>query len=330
VATLRDVAQRAGVSVSVVSAVVSPNRYVRMSQQTRERVLKAIAETNYVPNRAARTLRMARSGVLAVVVPKIGNPIFEDMLAGMQDAAEDLGNQILLAEANRVRPGSDLLSSLQGDGHVDGFLIRPTPTMDATVVHELVPRHVPTVVLDAWEHPEPAWINVDDEGGMRVATRHLIELGHERIGFLGAPVSRRVQGYRTAMDEAGLPIQRSWVITPGFSQDDGMSALTRALTAKRRVTAVVVNNVLTALGVLAAAHDHGVTIPQDLSVVALHDIVLADYARPALTCVRLPMYELGHRGVHALAEFVAGRRPPSGTIAEPAPQIVVRDSAAAP
>lgn len=329
---MRDVAKHAGVSVSAVSAVINGSRYVRMTPQTRERVLDAIKATKYVPNHAARTLRLARSGVIAVIIPKISNPVFEEMLRGVQDAADELNNVVLLGDSDRVRPGSNLLDRLTTHGRVDGFLLFPSTTIDVKTIAELTERNVPVVVLAYSDAYSAATVGVDDARGFELATRHLIELGHTRIGFLGGlpdtHVSRREEGYRRALREAGIRRRPEWTQQEGFTAQGAADALTSILELTKRPTALVVNNVTTAIGVLASAHDRGIDIPGDLSIVAYHDIPLAATIRPALTCVRMPMYEVGNRGIRMLARLLDGNTLEHHIIEEPAPELIVRSSTA--
>lgn len=333
--TLRDVARHAGVSVSVVSAVINDSPHVRMSHSTRNRVLETIRELRYVPNHAARTLRMSRSGVAAVVVPEMSNPIFEEMVRGIHEAAESAGYVVLLGDAGWVQPDSDLLARLTGQGRVDGFLIRPSGTLNDEMIDQLAARGVPLVLLDGRRGGRKGSVALDDAAGTYAATTHLIELGHRDIGYLGGGTvgyanRRRETGYRTALRDSGIRRRHDWTHRLGFEPARGAQALRALMETDKRPTAAVVNNVTTALGVLAAAHDLGLAIPGDLSVVAIQDVPTAEYQRPALTCVRMPMYQLGYQGMEMLVRVLGGAPGQDTVITAPPPELVVRDSTAPP
>ncbi|MEQ7011033.1 LacI family DNA-binding transcriptional regulator [Actinopolymorpha sp. B17G11] len=329
--TLRDVAKRAGVSISVVSAVLNGSQYVRTSAAVRERVLRTVAEMNYVPNNAARSLRLSRSGLVAAIIPKLSNPIYEDMLRGIQDAAESSGYALILTEAQRVRPGSDLLRRLIGEGRADGFLVRSPRALEP--FNTLPKRRLPVVQLDAGSTTRQGSVRLDNRNGAFVATTHLIELGHEQIAFIGGDkehfaAKERRQGFRDALRIAGLTSRQRWIRPVGFSADDGYRATHEILTQPSRPTAAVVNNSTTALGVLSAAADLGIPVPDDLSVIGYHDIPSAAHIRPALTTVRMPFYELGHAGQTMLASLINGDDPRDIVVNDPPPQIIERGSTA--
>src|SRR5690606_18938848 len=159
------------------------SRHVRTSAEVRERVLRTVAEMNYVPNHAARSLRLARSGLVAAVIPHLGNPVYADMLRGIQDAAESLGYVLILTEAYRVRPGSDLLRRLVDEGRADGFLVRSSHALQPFA--SMSRTKLPIVQLDAGRAARRAGVRLDNVAGARVATEHLLQLGHERLGFVG-------------------------------------------------------------------------------------------------------------------------------------------------
>lgn len=333
-ATLKDVAAKAGVSIPVVSAYISGSKSVRMSEATRQRVAAAIEEVGYVPNLAARSLRTTRTNVIAVVVPKLDNPALADLLKGIYARAADNGYVIMLGDAAQLTSGSRVLEHFSAQGTVDGFLVRRSTALPPEVVSDLARRGLPLVFLDQETDGDHHWLAPDDQGGFRAATDHLIALGHERIAFFGgpdAPFTRlRHQGYADAMAARGLP-----VLPPIRSSQDaqgGYEAFTAHLAgpiaggSDEAPTALVVNNSMSATGVLAAAHDAGVPVPGRLSVVGYHDIATAQYVRPSLSTVRMPMYELGVAGVTMLHDVVNGVRVESRVLDDPAPLVVARES----
>jgi LacI family transcriptional regulator len=329
--TLRDVAKRADVSISVVSAVLNGSRHVRTSAAVRDRVLRTVAEMNYVPNHAARSLRLSRSGLVTAVIPRLSNQIYVDMISGIQDAAESSGYVLILTEAQRVQPGSDLLRRLIGEGRADGFLVRSPTALEP--FGSMPKRKLPVVQLDGKGTSRQGSVQLDHRDGARAATQHLISLGHERIAFIGgqkdhAPVKDRRQGFRAALREAGLTCRPRWIQPVGYAIEDGYRAACETLSQRTRPTAILGNNSTTALGILSAAADLGIAVPNELSIIGYHDIPLAPHIRPALTTVRMPFYELGQAAQMLVASMIDGDEPRNIVIRQPAPQIIERGSTA--
>jgi len=332
VVTLRDVARRAGVSASVVSAVTSGSKTVRMSAPTRERVEAAIAELGYRTNHAAKSLKMARTGIVSVIVPKLSNPVFAQTIAGIEDAAEESGDVVLVSDSDRIGPGTNLMHRLAGTGMADGFLVRSSRVGDATV-DELKARGIPYVVLNGPPVDEHTCVWVDDRAGIDLATSALLDRGHRRIALVGGPVAMnaedaRAEGFRDAFTSRGLTPPRGGLHRIGYELTDVAREITDLLSTTNRPTAVVVDNITVAAAALAAAADAGLRVPQDLSIVGYHDVATAAFLRPAVTTVRMPVREAGERGFRALRDLIDGRRARSVIVRSPRPKLVLRDTVA--
>lgn len=329
--TIKDVAKLAGVSTAVVSAAMSGRAHnIRMSDATRLRVERAIADTGYRANHAATALRRSRSGVIAAVVPKIANPVFELAIRGMHDAAEKSGDVLLLADAEWIEPGSHLMSRIAGTGMVDGVLLRSTRWGTETS-DELTMRSIPFVVLQnpADDHRTSVW--VDDEAGIFAATTHLLSLGHRRIAMAGGPElsfgGTRIDGFVNAMAAFDVEYDRSLVRPIGYDAVALGLEVRRLLTRDDPPTALIIDNILVATGALAAIVDLGVRVPDDLSVVVYQDLPMADHLRPAPTTVRMPIYQAGVRGYRTLRSMIDGKRGRSAVVASPKPKLIDRGSA---
>ncbi|HEY9291162.1 MAG TPA: LacI family DNA-binding transcriptional regulator [Microlunatus sp.] len=329
--TIKEVAARAGVSTAVVSAAISGAQgTIRMSEATRERVERAIAETGYRANHAAKSLSLSRSGVIAAVVPKIANPIFELAIRGMQDAAEADGDVLLLADALWIEPGSHLMSRIAGTGMVDGFLLRTTDWGSETA-EELTSRSIPFVILQTPIDGGPVAVWVDDRAGIDLATSRLLDQGHRRIALIGGPTGGptsdgRIDGYRDAMRRAQVRADLTLVRQVGYEPSDVGAETHRLLTSVEPPTALIIDNVVAAPGALAAITDLGIRVPEELSLIVYHDLPLADSLRPAPTTVRMPVFEAGRRGYLALRRLIDGKPARSTTIARPAPKLIDRGS----
>ncbi|WP_165547275.1 LacI family DNA-binding transcriptional regulator [Kribbella sindirgiensis] len=325
--TQRDIARTAGVSVAVVSAVLNGTTHTRMSEATRARVLQAMENLDYQPNQAARSLRLNRTGMIALILHKLDNPVYADLLRGVYGAASEHGGTVLLGDAETMRSSSQFVTRLLSQGTVDGILIRDDQLYDDDVMAELRSHPKPILSLDHDQHHP--WVGIDDRRAGEIATRFLLNLRHRRIAFIGgAPghaFQQRYLGYQHEMQQAGL--EPAPHLATGFGEQAGADGLRQALQLPAAPTALVVNNIMSAVGVLAAAHDLGIAVPDQLSVVGIHDVALMQHLRPAVTAVRMPMYELGQAGVHALYDLMAGNPHTSGTITTPEPELIIRDSA---
>lgn len=333
--TLKDVAEKAGVSTAVVSAAISGGtNNIRMSEATRERVERAIAETGYRVNHAAKSLSMSRSGVIAAVVPKIANPVFEFAIRGMHAAAEENGDVLMLADALWIEPGSQLMSRMAGTGMVDGFLVRSTHWGTETIT-ELISRRIPFVILQTPVPRGHTSVWVDDVAGIATAAEHLLELGHRRVAMVGGPESAtlggpRVEGYLQALRAYGVPVEPPLVRPCGYDADIVGREVHALLGSEAPPTALIVDNIMVAQNAVAAVLDAGVRVPDDLSIVVYQDLPFADAMRPALTTVRMPLYEAGMRGYRTLRRMIDGARVRSAVVSTPRPRLIDRGSTASP
>jgi LacI family transcriptional regulator len=333
-AKLSDVAARAGVSVSAVSRVLSGDPSARVSEATRERVRNAAAEVGYHPNFAGRALKLARTDVIALIVPDVTNSLFAELTLGAEDEAVARGCVMLLARSEDMQPGGKMFDRLVGEGRVDGIVLQPRDEADPDELAQIMSERAPLVTIHH-RIPGASSVVVPDALAAQRATEHLIALGHRRIGFAGGlatspTAQRRYEGHREALLQAGLPGDPDLVTWRGYHEPDGRASTAELLALPQRPTAIVAANVNAAVGVLAQARAQGVAVPDDLSVVAIHDAWTAEHTWPPLTCVRMPLHELGRAAVAALAEVIGGGPITHRTVQDPEPVLVPRASAAAP
>lgn len=331
-ATQKDIARIAGVSVSTVSAVLTGTTHTRMSEETRARVEAAIAELDYVPNDAARALRRRQAGTIAVVVENLENPVYEELFHGVYEAAEERGWAVVLGDAMWMRSGSHFLARLLGQGLVDAIVLRHEGLIDEEVLGALRSRPTPVVLVEYQTDDHDPWISADDIAAGRAATEHLIDAGHADIAFVGGldihPLNPRHEGYLRAMTEAQR--QPRPPLFTGFGPRAGASGLAMLQAGGTMPTGVVVNNVMSAVGLLGAASDAGIRVPEQLSVVGIHDTEIAELVRPRLTTIRLPMRALGVRAVEQVAALLAGTPTALGVLSDPPPHVVARESVLPP
>jgi DNA-binding LacI/PurR family transcriptional regulator len=329
VVTLKEIAERAGVSSSLVSAVVNDSSHVRVSAATRQRVQALIEELGYVPNHSARSLKYSRTNVLAVLIPRISDPIFEGLLDGVYAGAEKHGYLVMLGDAGQLVSGSKLLDRLIGHGQVDGTLIRHSSTLSGELVRAFANGRLPVVLLDVSETDDLPWIGLDERNGTGLAARHLLSLGHRRIGFFGGEPSypgtlRRIEGVRQELGRAGLVLEDKHIRYGSQEPRASYEAMRRFLDAGDLPSALIINNVTTATGVLAAVVDAGLRVPDDLSLVAYLDYPAAALLRPAITAVDQSLFDLGYQGVELFECLRRGDYPASHTITTPPPQLADR------
>ncbi|WP_369371617.1 LacI family DNA-binding transcriptional regulator [Promicromonospora sp. Populi] len=327
-ATQKDIARTAGVSASTVSAVLNGTTHTRMSDETRARIQAAIVELGYVPNDAARALRRQHAGTIAVVVENLENPVYKELFRGIYEAAEEHGWTIVLGDTMWMRSGSHFLARMLGQGSVDAIVLRHGGLIDEAVLGALRSRPTPVLLVEHQHDDKDPWLALDEVAAGRAAADHLIEAGHTEIAFVGgldtSPSNPRHEGYLSALKHARL--QPRPPLFTGFGAQAGASGLAALQAGETMPTAVVVNNVMSAVGLLAAAADAGIAVPGELSVVGIHDAEIAELVRPQLTTVRLPMRVLGIRAVEQVSALLAGVSTSLGVIRDPLPYVVARGS----
>ncbi|MGH3348288.1 MAG: LacI family DNA-binding transcriptional regulator [Nocardioides sp.] len=308
---IRDVAADAGVSITTVSRAL--NGSGRVGPATRERIVASASRLGYQPNDLARSLHGGSTGTVAVLVPDITNPFFPELVAGIQAVANARGNLLLLCQT-----GGDTAIAVRELTHmrrkrVDGVILVGGLQRDAALAEAVAELRVVTVDRDTGL--DSAWsVRADHHVGGRIATEHLVELGHERIACIAGPADLavsedRLAGYLEALEDSGLTPDEALVVRGNFLEDGGYDGL-RAL-RRRRVafSAVVCGNDLTAVGALRGLDEVGLRVPEDVSLVGFDDIHLASFLRPSLTTVRQPIHELGRRAATLLLEHAMADAP---------------------
>ena len=327
---LKDVAERAGVSVRTVSNVVNDFHYV--APQTRARVQAAVDELGYRPNTAARQLRGGRTGLVALVLPELDSPYFSELGALLTDEAERRG-WTLLVEQTRGDSEREL-RLLQADRahHVDGIVFSPWGVDPG----ELDPAHhrVPLVVLGE-QSPAGCFdhVGVDNIAAARSATEHLLGLGRRRIATIGgqphlanATAAQRIAGFRLAVEAAGLPADSTFAAdVRTLHREDGADAMRQLLDQSPDIDAVFCFTDELALGAIRAAHERGRRVPDDLAVVGFDDIEDGRFSIPSLTTIAPDKTLIATRAIELLQERL---RDPSATARrEVAPyELVERES----
>ncbi|MEW5961685.1 MAG: LacI family DNA-binding transcriptional regulator, partial [Chloroflexota bacterium] len=274
--TMREVAQKAGVSIKTVSRVV--NEQGEISEATRERVLAAIGELGYRPSRIARAMVTQRTRTVGFIIPDITNPFFSEVARGIQDTAQANGYNVFICNTEED-PAEHLqiLYSLADQG-VDGLIIFSSVVGDEDLNH-FADSFRPIVAINRLtDHPHISRIIVDNYRGARLAVDHLVARGHTAVGMLSGPSGislgriRRVEGFCDGLAAHGLPLRDEWLVKvpPGMSH--GREAVHRLLTGYPEITALFCYNDLLALGAIRACRDLGRRVPEDCAIVGFDDI----------------------------------------------------------
>ncbi|MGC8779347.1 MAG: LacI family DNA-binding transcriptional regulator [Anaerolineae bacterium] len=306
--TIREVAERAGVSTMTVSRVINKSGYI--SPATRARVEAAIAELGYVPNALARSLRFKQTHSLALVVTDITNPFFTTIARGVEDVASQRGFSVIFCNTDESEVKQAEYLNVLVRKRVDGVLLVPARSTDEPI-HFLNKHQAPVVVLD---RRVPSCIvdsvRGDSEGGAYALMRLLLDLGHRRIALLNGPTAvstavDRLAGYRRALAEAGLPCDERLIFPGRFTLEAGRRMAQEALALSPRPTALFAANNFIAIGAYRALRDAGLTVPDDISLVAFDDLPSALILEPFLTVVSQPAYEMGRRATELLLDRLA-------------------------
>lgn len=336
--TIRDVAALAGTSIAAVSSALSGkgSGNIRVSAETRRRIIEAAEQLGYVPNETARSLATGRTGVLGLVLPYSGaftdqNPFCTHVMRGVFHAAVDKKLNLMLYTAFQEGQAVD---PTQISNRVDGMVI-VLPPRDSILVRHCRTNGVPAVAVVAHPGGGVAVVNSDDFRGGYLGTKHLLDIGHRRIALLGgvAKVSTsapRREGYLAALREAGIEPSPELELEGGFDTRLGHASMLRLLDlpADRRPTAVFALNDLCADGAMSAIWESGLRVPDDIAVVGYDDTEFAETTRPSLTSVRMGIDELGVTAVQCLLKQLEGNPMPEMEIVLPV-SLTVRDSCGA-
>lgn len=314
--TIRDVARLAGVSVATVSRVLNASAVVQ--PDTMQRVLDAAEELRFHPNNAARSLSTQRTHALGVILPDLYGEFFSELLRGMDQTAQAQRHHLLVSSSHHEPSG--LRAAVRAmQGRVDGLLVM-APDVDGTTLLDLLPRGVPTVLLNGAElHELPDTVRsiaVDNFAGARAMTQHLLQLGHRRIGFIAGAAGNidagaREEGHWAALRDARMPCRAELCVRGDFSEQGGWRGATQLVALAHPPTAIFCANDAMAIGALSALRAADVDVPSRMAVVGFDDIPVAKFLYPPLTSVRVGIASFGERAVTLLLDTLSERAPPA-------------------
>ena len=338
--TMKDVARRAGVSVTTVSLVL--NEAPGIAQSTRERVRSVIRELHYVPNDQARRLFSGRTGTLAFVMPPwqaaFADPYFLELMRGSLEALRDRGYEMLLEISDERFLKNTLWKRLFDSQRVDGLLVA-TPYLDQTYLNQVAEQGYPALLIngDRPDLPQLDFVGYDDERCGFEAAQYLAQLGHRRIGHLSGPENqesalRRKAGYRRALQALGLEVRDNWVQCGEYLPLEARDALVRILELKRKdwPTALFCANDTMALSVIHHLKEKGLMVPGDFSVVGVDDTGQAQLSNPPLTTFRQDVFEAARRAGNLFIDKLESKSTAAPRVYELLPMVLVERSSCAP
>ena len=330
--TRKDVAEKAGVSVAVVSYVVN-NGPRPVALETQAKVEKAIIELGYYPNELARSLSRKQTATIGLIVPSLTNPVFAEIAESLERVCTAAGYAVMLSSTGRDPVREKKLAETLRSKQVDGAVILPSQDPQA-ILYSFQQAQIPIVVLEH-DLPNTHCIAIDDRQGARLATQHLLSLGHRRIAMIKRETTSalsylRAVTYREMLVEAGIFADPALVIECKAGHAAAYSAMQQLLALPNPPTAVFTHNDVLAVGAMRAIHDASLRVPDDISVVGYDNTVNTAYLNPPLTTVKSPVAEMGRQAGQIILKLVDKQRDlPAQTKTLPV-ELVVRASTAPP
>ena len=329
-ATIKDVARLANVSITTVSRVIN-NKSEGVSEETRQRVLQVMENLNYQPNRVARGLVTRRTNTLGLILPDITNPFFPEIARAVEDTANKHGYNIILCNTDDRSDKEELYIRVLKSKCVDGIVFTSSTTPVFRHVRQLRDYKMPFVLLDRYFYDEQLpGVYTDGCQGMHEITRFVLEMGHREIAYIGGPSEApnsmyRYAGFEQALKNFGLNLDKELIVEGNYKISGGREGVLELLSKGRDFTAVVCANDLMAIGAMEELKDAGFRIPEDISITGFDDIPMARYVEPKLTTVAQPCYQMGEMATELLIKLIEGK-PVKNAVITLKPELIVRDS----
>lgn len=303
---IRDVARLAGVSVATVSRALSNPE--KVSDESLEKVHKAISQVGYRPNMLARNFRSARAYAVVVLVPDIANPFYSLFIRALEDRAQQKGYAVLLGDT-RGTPEREMEYIRRVETRLADGIVQLRPSSEKS--QNNIPPDIPCVNACGCEYTTGPAIRIDNRAAAKTMVNYLISLGHKRIGVISGLKDNphaidRLEGYKEALADAGLPFEKDLVAEGDFTMWSGLNAAFQFCNMKVRPTAVFSMNDEMAIGAMQTLKNQGIRIPEDMSVTGFDDIAYAKYSDPSLTTISQPAEEMGKMAMDMLLKVIEG------------------------
>ena len=330
--TINDIAKKAKVSASTVSRVIAD--HPRISVATKEKVHRIMKELNYHPNIIARSLVNRSTKIIGVIVPGMAeqsfqHPFFPELLGGIGSIAYNNGYKILLSNVSTVEEEKQTVKEFAFGGITEGVILVASRAQDPTV-NELIKTDFPFVVIGRSENPYVNWVDNDNFVIGYQLAEHFIKQGHRKIAFLGfSPgymvTTDRVNGYKKALQDYGLPLEDELIVENKFDSDNGYDLMKRLLVREIVPTGVITCDDLWAFEAIKAITDRGLRVPNDIAVAGINDVPLAKFYNPPITSVKINAFSLGTKAFEMLQTIINSEIKSYNRSFIPA-ELIIRDS----
>ncbi|MGB9680444.1 MAG: LacI family DNA-binding transcriptional regulator [Thermoanaerobacteraceae bacterium] len=328
--TIKDIAKLANVSITTVSRVIN-NKTEGVSEETRERILQLVKEYEYQPNAIARGLVTKKTKTLGLIIPDITNPFFPDIARGVEDSAHIYGYNVFLCNTDdNLDKESEYINALK-EKYVDGIIFTSSSIPKQEHIKELIKTGIPIVIMDRRIESEDIYgVFLDNYEGGYIATKHLIDLGHKKIGCITGPLysksaRERLEGYKECLIENGFEYDESVVFEGDYKINSGITGSEKLLNLHKKISAIFACNDLMAYGAYKTIRSRGYKIPDDISIVGFDDIQLSQILEPQLTTIRQPAYDMGLTATRMLIKLIEGEKL-NRKIINFKPKLIIRQS----
>lgn len=313
--TIKDVAHKANVAPSTVSRVISDNP--RISKKTKDKVWRIMEEMGYYPNAIARSLANKMTYTIGLIMPRsaedaFSNPFFPEVLRGISVVAHNERYDLLLSTSGNEEEEKDSVKDMVKSRKVDGIILLCSRSTDELIPWLRKEKFPFTVIGKPLDSKSVCWVDNDNIGASKLATNYLIKHGHRVIAFISGSLEfvvslDRLDGYKLALEENNIPFERDLAQQDEFSEDGGYNAMKRIL-QKKKPTAVVVTDDIMSFGVIRAAIDDGLKVPQDISIIGFNNIPLSEFANPPLTTIDISTFDLGVKSCELLIKNLKDKK----------------------
>lgn len=329
--TIKDIAKKANVSITTVSRVLN-NKTEGIGEETRKRILDIIEEMDYRPNTIARSMITKQTNTIGLIIPDIRNPFFPELVRGVEDVANQAKYSVFLCNTDGSINRETKALRLMEEKNVDGIVFTSSHATTGHPLQEFVHKHkTPVVLLDRGLDDEKfSGVYTDNEKAGYLATKHLVELSHVKIGCITGPSDiqnskDRLKGYVKALEENQLSIDESLIISGDYQMEGGYRAA-KTLLKKQGVTAIFALNDLMAFGVYQAAAELGIRIPDELSVVGFDNLKYNQLLNPKLTTIEQPVYRMGEMATRMLLKQIKEGGDADNRTIHLEPELIVKGS----
>ncbi|HWL26716.1 MAG TPA: LacI family DNA-binding transcriptional regulator [Ureibacillus sp.] len=304
--TLKDVAKEAGVGVTTVSRFLNKDKTLNIPKTTQERILNAVEQLNYKPNAVARSLKLGKSKVIALIIPDFTNFVYSEIISGVEETVQKHGyHLIVLSDSNQT---SDSFINLVFEGRADGILIASNILTDQDIVN-FNAFNIPYVLINRMNKHAKGYVAADDENAAKMAVETLINRGHNQIAMITSvnnmdTSNRRLKGYKKALEINGIEINPLIIAESEFTEKSGYYAMKELLNKGVEITAVFAGNVRVAFGAIAAIKNKGLKVPADISVIGFHHTPICEVFEPTLTTVKVDLKKMGVQSAELLVSMM--------------------------